>query len=281
MSAYHRSPVRLTAPESFQTLAAEILAAERAAAARSFLPERYEFRRGAIERLLNDQAVIVQAIKMLRVDGGAAVLRTAITESGRLPERAKSLDARTAFEKRQYLEKVQDCLRALVSELDFDRPRTSELYGVQQSECQWPTHPFFRESLLEDSFSAPFRIGTFIEPMTGREEWQKAKGRFPLSRLHRILNLADKALDAKLAALLLDDSVPQKGHGVLRGLIHILDDALSEFDHLFVAHPRRLSRNAIIVAFINASYAVPANAQLDQKYVHNVRKRRSRHSPED
>lgn len=284
MSANHRFPARHTAPEQFRSIAAKVLTAERVTTAQSFAPGRYKLRRDAIERLLVDQAVIAQTIKILRIEGGETLLHTLLIACGRLPERVASLDARSSSDKRQYLVRVQERLRALNRELAWDRPRAC---GAELNPDQWPPHPFFRESLLEDCFSALFRLGTFLEPVTGDEAWQQAKGHFPLSRLYRVLQLADKALNAKLAQLAPNDSVPQKGHGAHRGAIYIIDDVLSEFDLLFAAHPRRLSRNAIIAAFINASLAVPNDQQLDkngnlldQKYVDCVRRRRHSRAPE-
>lgn len=305
MSARHPFVKRPKVPDAFVALAREVQAVEHNRPVGWLLHDRRVLRIETIEKLLASEAVAFHATKALRLENGTELLRTAIEYASQLPEQLEAADTRSPADKIRYLEDVQAHMRELIRQLDKDRPWGSELgFPKKEAGGKWPTHPFYRDRLLEEISTAPFALARHLVAASKRQPIGKQKAKLPLSRLQRLLELADEALADACAKFKAQKIHPNKGNGPLREAVWLMDSALDGFSDLFANNTRRLSRHGLVAALVDAacpgifvsggSYALTSTSSdndaacpqisesgdiLDHKIVHGILKARRARVP--
>ncbi|MGE5545334.1 MAG: hypothetical protein ACM33T_00425 [Solirubrobacterales bacterium] len=240
--------------------------------------------KSVIDSLLASNDIAIQATKALAVSGGQEVLHTLLEAAIHLPEQIRAADTRPPGEKERYLEELQNKVGDLLLFLETDQPRASELDVAKETPGQWPPHPFYRDSVLDDLFTEPFRVDRILELADPGDADKPLPVRMhlPFSKLRRLLTYVRGALDPAIAAAGVGTTL-NKGGGALRVAVYALDDALQCHDDLFAANPRRLSRNGLIAAFVRASCQAWANFSVkdfSHKEVSEILQARKRHQRE-
>lgn len=217
--------------------------------------DRREQRIAVIDRLLQSDEVAYHTDKALRLSGSLEVLCHLTEAATLLPEQLAATDTRTSGDRIAYLEEVKSQVEALIKLLGRDQPSTSELDQDKPTAGQWPPHPFYRDSLLEELQTPPFRLDRYLDPIgPGRAQIAGTRLRLPLANLRRLLTLLEKPLSGAIKAVT-EGTDLQKGYGALRLGAYTLSDALQPHGAFFEANPRRISRDGLIAAFLKTACA--------------------------
>lgn len=250
-----RDPKVIPMPEAFVAAATEIKARIAAEKPHGLQFDRREQRIAVIDRLLKSDELAYHADKALRLPGGLEVLRHLTEAAILLPGQLAATDTRTSDDRIAYLEEVKSQVESLIKVLDRDQPNTSELDQDKPTAGQWPPHPFYRDSLLDELQTPTFRLGRYLDPVgPGKAQIAGTRVRLPLANLRRLLTLMKKPLSGAIEAVT-EGTDLQKGYGALRLGAYTLSDALQPHGAFFDANPRRISRDGLIAAFLKAACA--------------------------
>jgi hypothetical protein len=250
-----RDPKVTPMPEAFVAALKDIKACIAAEKPHGLQFDRREQRIAVIDRLLQSDEIAYHTDKALRLPGSLEILCHLTEAAALLPEQLAATDTRTSDDRKAYLEDVKSQIKALVKLLGRDQPSTSELDQDKPTAGQWPPHPFYRDSLLEELQTPPFRLGRYLDLVgPGKAQTAGTRARFPFANLRHLLSLLEKPLIKAIKAVT-EGTDLQKGNGALRLGAYTLSDALQPHGAFFEANPRRISRDGLIAAFLKAACA--------------------------
>lgn len=179
-----RDPKETPMPEAFVAALGDIKARIAAEKPHGLQFDRREQRIAVIDSLLQSDEVAYHTDKALRLPGSLEVLCHLTEAAALLPEELATSDTRSSDDRIAYLEEVKAQVEALVNVLGKDHSCSSEFDLDKPTTGQWPPHPFYRDSLLEDLQTAPFRLDRYLDPIgPGKAQTAATRARLPLASL--------------------------------------------------------------------------------------------------